>query len=166
MTISETRLSRAIPAEHHALVMRLRSETHPDTGRTWTQEQVAAHLATLGVHCSRMAVTRLEARSSERRDALIIEALRATMLDAVGPMQARVVKASKHVATLVHSEEDAAKAATAMRALTGALDTLAKLSGVAAPVAMDVTVTQSPTDLSDEELDRRIADAEQRRVGG
>ena len=144
MAIPATKLSRVIPAEHHALVMRLRSEVDPATDRVWSCEAIAAHLATLGVTCSRMAVIRLEARLSKRGDAILIEALRGTMLGAVGPMQARVVKASKHVAALVHNEEDAAKAATAMRALTGALDTLAKLAGVAAPMAVDVTSGGQP----------------------
>jgi hypothetical protein len=148
MPTPATKLSRAIPVAHHALVMRMRGEANPDTGAQWTYDEIADHLATLGVTCSRMAVIRLEARISKRGDALIVEALRGAMLDAVGPMRTRVVKASKHVATLIDGEEDAAKAATAMRALTGALDTLAKLAGVAAPIAVDLNVDGTVT-LSD-----------------
>lgn len=75
------KLSRAIPAEHHAEVQKLRSQKHPDTGLTWTSREVAAHLlATHGVRCSHMAVIRLEAALSERGDALLIEALRGPKL--------------------------------------------------------------------------------------
>lgn len=133
-------LSRVIPVEHHAEVLRLRGEVNGATGFTWTCADVAAHLLTAhGVRCSRMAVLRLEARLSERGDALIVEALRGTMLTAVGPMRARLVKASKRVAALVADEEDTSRAAAGTRAIGAALDTLAKLAGVAAPIAVDVT---------------------------
>jgi hypothetical protein len=133
-------LSRAIPAALHAEVQRLRSEQNPATGVTWTSRDVAAHLlAAHGVKCSHMTVIRLEAALSERGDALIVQALRDEMRDEVGPMKARLVKASKRLAEAVAGEEDTSKIAAGVRALSAVVDSFAKLGGVAAPMALDVT---------------------------
>lgn len=140
-----SKLSRAIPAAYHAEVQRLRSEKHPDTGVTWTSTQVAAYLgATHGLRCSRMAVIRLEAALSERGDALLVEALRGQMLAQVGPAAARLVRSSKILARKLGTAKDVGKIASAVRAQATALDTFAKLSGVASPIAVDVTTGGQP----------------------
>jgi hypothetical protein len=139
------KLSRVIPAAHHAEVQRLRSATNPATGVRWTSREVADHLlATHGVRCSHMAVIRLEAALSERGDALLIEALRGQMLAQVGPAASRLARASKTLARKISTAKDVGKIASGVRAQATALDTLAKLSGVAAPVAVDVTSGGQP----------------------
>lgn len=138
-------LSRVIPSAHHALVMQLRSETNPDTGAVWTSRDVAAHLAAKhGIAVSHRAVLRLEAALSKKGDALLVQALREEFLDAVGPMKARLVKASKTLARRIAKEADTAKVASGVRALSGVVDSLAKLGGVAAPIAIDVTTGGQP----------------------
>lgn len=132
------KLSRAIPVEHHALAMRLRGEVNPATRRPWTSVEVAAHLGTLGVTCSRMAVIRLEAKLSDRGDALLVQALRDEIRDVVLPQLGRVKRAAKHLDATLRAETNVQKIAAGLRAQTVALDTAAKLSGVAKPVEIDV----------------------------
>ena len=140
-----TKLSRIIPVAHHAEVQRLRSETNPATGSVWTLREVAEHLGKAhGVRCSRMAVLRLEAKMSERGDALIVEALRGTMLEAVGAQVARVKRAARRLDGGLAATKRVDRLAAGLRAQTVALDTLAKLSGVAKPVTVDVTTGGQP----------------------
>jgi len=141
-------LSRVIPSSYHAEIQQLRSQTNPATGLRWTSREVAAYLReTHGVRCSHMAVIRLEAALSEWGDALIAQALREEMRDEVGPMKARLVAASKRLADKVANEEDTSKIAAGVRALSGVVDSFAKLGGVAAPVAIDVTSGGKPLTL-------------------
>lgn len=140
-----SKLSRAIPAAYHAEVQRLRSERNPDTGFTWTSREVAAHLlATYGVRCSHMAVLRLEAALSDRGDALLVEALRGTMLEAVGPQVGRLQRAAKRLDASLRTSRRADRLAAGLRAQTVALDTLAKISGVAKPITVDVSTGGQP----------------------
>lgn len=157
--------SRAIPANHHAEVRALRASVNPATGRQWTVEDVAAKLnADHGLTCSHMAVVRLEQRLDAAGEALVVQALREELRDAVGPMVAQVVDATEKLSDLCKNEPRTDRLAAGVRALTASLDTFAKLAGVAAPIAVALT-TQSLADVSDDELDRRIAVAERRRAG-
>jgi hypothetical protein len=140
-----SKLSRAIPAAYHAEVQRLRSGRNPDTGVTWTSREVAAYLgATHGLRCSHMAVIRLEAALSERGDALVIEALRGTMLEAVGPQVGRLKRAAKRLDAKLRTEKNTQKVAAGVRAQATTLDTLAKISGVAKPITVDVSTGGQP----------------------
>ena len=161
------KLSRAIPTALHAEVRRLRSSQNPDTGALWTSREVAAYLFTShGVKCSHMAVIRLEAALSDRGDALIVQALREEMRDAVGPVKARLVKASKKLADAVTSEKDTSKIAAGVRALSAVVDSFARLGGVAAPVTVDLQSAGKPiATLTDDQLVARIAELKARVEG-
>jgi len=131
--------SRTIPAELHAPLLAWLQGAHPD-GRARTQADAAVWLASEhGVRVSRMAVTRIVASQTERGDALVVAALREELRDAVGPARTAVVKASRRLVQLLDGEEDMTAVAKGVTALTGALETLAKLGGVAAPIALDVS---------------------------
>jgi len=156
-----------IPSSLHAEVIRLRSQTNPDTGAPWTTREVSRWLLdTHGVAASRMAVTRLEAALTKRGDALIAQALRDEMRDEVGPMKARLVKASRQLAAAVASEEDTSKIAAGVRALTGVVDAFAKLGGIAAPMPVDLMSQGKPiATLTDDQLAARIAELKARVEG-
>ena len=129
----------AIPPELHAPLLAWMSSNHPD-GRRPTHRDAAVWLAeTYGVKVSRMSVTRLVASQSERGDAMVVAALREELRDAVGPARTAVVKASRRLVQLLDGEKDMTAVAKGVTALTGALETLARLGGVAAPIALDVS---------------------------
>ena len=157
----------AIPSSLHAEVMRLRSEMNPDTGAPWTSRETSRWLLdTHGVKASRMAVTRLEAALTKKGAALIAQALRDEMRDEVGPMKAKLVKASRKLALAIESEEDTGKIATGVRALTGVVDAFAKLGGIAAPIALDLVSQGKPiATLTDDQLVARIAELKARVEG-
>lgn len=124
--------SRSIPAELHAPLLAWLDGAHPD-GRPRTQADAAAWLASEhNVRVSRMAVTRLVASHSKRGEAIIVEALRERFVDAVGPLRARVTRMAAEVEEAAKAEPDTMKKAVALRAVTGALDTFAKVAGLAA----------------------------------
>lgn len=156
-----------IPASLHTEVMRLRSQTNPDTGAPWSSREVSRWLLdTHGVKASRMAVIRLEAALTKKGEALIAQALREEMRDEVGPMKTRLVKASRHLAAAVACEEDTSKIAAGVRALTGVVDAFAKLGGIAAPMAVDLQSNGKPiATLTDDQLVARIAELKARVEG-
>ena len=136
---------RVIPPSLHAAVRARLREVDPTTGQPYTQRAVAAWLRSEhGVRASRMSVCRLEAAASARGDELIVRALREEMRDAVEPAKRVLSRAVRHLGALILEETDVAKVATGVRAVTGALDTVAKLGGVAAPVSVDVTSGGQP----------------------
>lgn len=133
-----------IPAHLHAPLLEWLAGAHDD-GRARTQEDGAAWLAEAhGVRVSRMAVTRLVAARHERGEALVVEALRAEMRDAVEPAKDALRRGVKKLDELIRTEDDTGKAAQGVRALVAALDVAAKLGGVAAPLAVDVTSGGQP----------------------
>lgn len=156
-----------IPASLHAEVMRLRSQTNPDTGSPWSSREVSRWLLeTHGLKASRMAVVRLEAALTKKGDALIAQALRDEMRDEVGPMKIRLVKSARHLAAAIACEEDTSKIAAGVRALTGVVDAFSKLGGIAAPMAVDLMSQGKPiATLTDDQLVARIAELKARVEG-
>lgn len=152
------RMSRTIPSELHAPILAWLREPS-DSGRPRTYVAAAAWVGeTYGVKITRMSVCRLVATNEARGDQLIIAALREELRDAVEPTKAATMRGVRQVDALLQGEDDTAKAAAGLRALTGALEVLAKLGGVAAPVAVDLTSAGKPiAKLSDAELDAEIA---------
>ncbi|MBL8600338.1 MAG: hypothetical protein JNK72_00295 [Myxococcales bacterium] len=128
-----------IPAHLHAPLLGWLGGAHDD-GRPRTQQDGAAWLLSEhGVRVSRMAVTRLVAARHERGEALVVEALREELRDAVRPALIRVRRASKALDAALAGKTDIKTLAVATRAQVEALEALAKLAGVAAPVAVDLT---------------------------
>jgi len=129
--------SLTIPAHLHApLLAWLRAPATPP--RTY-RAAIAWLAETHEVKATRMAVCRVVAAAEKRGDALIVAALREELRDAVEPTKAATMRGVRTVDALLRSEDDTAKAAAGLRALTGALETLAKLGGVAAPITVDLT---------------------------
>ncbi len=133
-------LSRIIPASLHAATLAQLAAQNPETGKPFTSREVAAWLfAEHQVKCSHMAVLRLFAAADAQGEQRIVAALREEVRDAVQPALKRLVRGCKALDGAIAGEKNAAKIAAGVRALTGALDSVAKLGGVAAPVKIDVT---------------------------
>jgi len=94
---------------------------------------------------ARVAVTRLVASRTKEGRALIAEALREELADAVEPAKAALLRGIKKVDALLRTEEDTGKAAAGVRALVSAVDTFARLGGIA---AAEVTVKGTPDGLA------------------
>lgn len=137
--------SRSIPAELHAPLLAWLRAAHPDGRPRGYREAVVWLAETHSVRATRMAVCRVVADAEERGEALVVAALREELRDAVEPIKASVMRAVKVVDGLIRTEDDTGKAASALRAQVAALEALAKLGGVAAPVAVDVTSGGSRT---------------------
>lgn len=134
-----------IPLHLRRAVLARLEETNPETGQPYTHREVSAWLATEhGVKAGRMSVTRLRASVLKAGEQLIVTALREELRDAVQPAKVRLVKASKRLADQIDGEQNVAKLAAGVRALTAALDSLTKLSGVANPIALDLTSGGKP----------------------
>lgn len=119
--------------------------TNPTTGRTYTLREVSAWLLQVhGVTASREAVRTLYHRSVEHDEALMVAALREELRDQVAPAIRQVKRAARRIAEMLPKERNLQKVAAGTRALTAALDTFAKLSGVAKPVSVDVTTDGQP----------------------
>lgn len=132
--------SRTIPAEHHAAVLERLRTKDPDTGKPYTSKAVATWLReTHNVHASSMAVLRLQAAVSEHGDRIIIAALREELRDAVAPVKARLLRATKKLDERLAEETNTQKVAAGVTAMTRALHELTQLGGVAAPISVDVT---------------------------
>ena len=138
--------ARRIPAELHGPLLVWLQGAHPD-GRSRSQADATAWLRDVhGIRVGRMAVTRLVAAHSKRGEALLVEALKGALLDAVAPALDRLRRASRQLDRAIVGEEDVKSLAVATRAQVAALDSLAKLAGVAAPLAVDVTIAQPEAD--------------------
>lgn len=139
------RPSRTIPTTLHRDVVQRLATADPETGRPYTARAVAAWLGSEhGVRCSHMAVLRVQAAAAERGEQLIVAALREELRDAVAPVATRLLRATKRLDASLRKETSAPKLAAGVRSLTSALDTLAKLSGVAKPIAFDLTSGGQP----------------------
>ena len=141
---SKPRGSRAIPSSLHGAVVTRLAEKSP-SGKPYTAQEVATWLQTEhGVTASRMSVLRLHAAVDAKGAALLVEALRATLRDSVGPALARVRRGARRVDALLSKERNTQKAAAGLSALTRALHEIATLGGVAAPIAVDHTTNGQP----------------------
>lgn len=139
------RPSRTIPTALHREVVQRLAESDPATGRPYTARAVAAWLNTEhGLKCSHMAVLRVQAAAAERGEQLIVAALREELRDAVAPVATRLLRNTKRLDAALRRENNPSKLAAGVRSLTSALDTLAKLSGVAKPIAFDLTSGGQP----------------------
>lgn len=154
-----TTLSHVIPPALHAETLRMREQIDPATGEIYTYRAIAAWLAREhGIECSHMSVIRLEGRVHKRGEALAVQALRAELRDVVGPLIERVSDATEKLSTLCEKETRTDRLASGLRALTASLDTFAKLGGVAAPMAVDVTSDGKPiAAMSTDELVAHVA---------
>ena len=145
MTTTRRRVSRSIPQALHAVVLERLTQNDPNTKKLYSYRSVAAWLdAEHQVQCSRMAVARLHAAAAEDGERLLVAALREDLREMVDPVRARLSRATKKLDAALKDEKNTQKIAAAVRALTSALDTVSKLSGVAKPVAVDVTSGGQP----------------------
>lgn len=134
------RVSRVIPPDLHAAVLERLRQNDPTTGKLYGYRAVASWLeAEHQVVCSHMAVARLHAAASEDGERLLVAALREDLRDMVAPMRADLARGVKALREALKTETNTQKIAAGVRALTGALDTVSKLSGVAKPISVDVT---------------------------
>lgn len=136
--------SRSIPAELHAPLLAWLRAAHPDGRPRGYREAVVWLAETHNVRATRMAVCRVVADAEERGEALVIAALREELRDAVEPAKEALRRGIRKLDQLLRTEDDTGKAAQGVRALVAALETTAKLGGVAAPVAVDVTSGGQP----------------------
>lgn len=119
--------------------------TNPATGRTYTLREVSRWLLEEhGVAASRESVRRLYRHSVEHDEQLVVAALREELREQVAPAIQQVRRAARRIAEMLPTEKNLQKVAAGARALTAALDTFAKLSGVAKPLALDVTTDGQP----------------------
>ena len=132
--------SRAIPRELHNLVLDMLDRQNPDTGRPWRTREVAEWLKReRHVECSHMAIVRLAASTKKDADAFVAQTLRESFIDAMDPLLDRVERMAEDVEDAAKDDDDAMKKAVALRAVTGALDTVARLGGlVGASARVDV----------------------------
>ena len=138
---------RAIPPALHAATLARLASKNDATGKPYTTREVAAWLLEAHeVKCSHMAVVKLHAEHDKRGEALIIQALREELRDAVAPAKARLLRASKRLDVLVRTSKDPKAVAAAVNATTRALHELAHLSGVAAPITVDLNTHVTVTD--------------------
>lgn len=166
-------MSRSIPAKLHApLLEYLAGESGDGTHPTY--KEAAAWLGEVhGVKTSYMSVARVVAKHSKQGDELLATALREEFRNAIEPMRARVVRMAKLTEEAARAEPDAMNRAIALRSLTGALDTFAKVAGIAA-AKLDVTsngkgiatasvVVMPPMESDDDDTDAGALAAEPRR---
>lgn len=137
--------SRTIPPELHASLLEwLRGA---DNGRVRTHADAVEWLAEAhGVRAHRRAVGRVVASHGERADAIITQALREELRDAVGPALDRLKRASRKLDEALAGEEDTKAIAIATRAQVATLSELAKLAGLSAD---EVTLKGSPQGLAE-----------------
>lgn len=139
------RRSCRIPDELAPAVIAQCAATNPATSRTYTYHEVSVWLLTEhGITASREAVRRLHRRTLEHDEQRLVAALRDELREQVAPAIQRLRIAARRLSQMVDGETNTQKVAAGVRALTGALDTFAKLSGVAKPVAVDVTTNGQP----------------------
>lgn len=131
-------MSRSIPGKlHAALLDYLASDSGDGTPPTY-KEAAAWLLKEHGVKTSYMSVARVVAKHSKRGEELLATALREEFRNAIEPMRARVVRMAKLTEEAAREEPDAMNRAIALRSVTGALDTFAKVAGITAS-KLDVT---------------------------
>ena len=131
--------SRTIPPALHGPLLAFLREAGPD-GKTHTIRDAAQWLADEhGIKTSARAVARVTAIYNHQAKDLYASILRDEIRDAVGPALDRVRAASRRLAQALDGEEDVKAIATATSAQVAVLEALAKVSGVAAPVAVDLT---------------------------
>jgi hypothetical protein len=135
---------RHIPPHLERIALARLDEVNPETGRAHTAKAVSSWLLEAHqVSVSARSVLRLRAAVDAKGEALYVEALRAELRDAVAPAKASVERARRHLDALVSRSRSAKDVASALSALTRALDTFAKLGGVAAPSTLDVNLSAS-----------------------
>lgn len=131
--------SRTIPQELHGPLLEWLRGAGPD-GRVHTLHEAVAWMRDVhGIRTSRRAIARVTSGYSSQAKELYASILRDEIRDAVGPALDRVRAASRRLADALDGEEDVKAIATATRAQVAVLEALAKVSGVAAPVAVDLT---------------------------
>lgn len=142
---TKRRPSRTIPEHLRAAVLDQLKLADPATGKPHTTRSVAAWLGEVhGVKCSYMAVVRLRAAADERGDALIVEALRETLRDLVGPTASKLRRSLTKLDTLVRASRSVKDVAAATNAEARALREVARLGGVAAVTQVDLTSGGKP----------------------
>lgn len=140
------RPSRTIPAHLSAPLLAWLRGQHDD-GRPRTHRDAVGWMAEAhGVKVSRQAVTRVVASHAERADAIVTQALREELRDAVGPALDRLKRASRKLDAALGAEEDTKAIAIATRAQVATLSELAKLAGLSAD---EVTLKGSPQGLAE-----------------
>lgn len=131
--------SRTIPPALHGPLLAFLREAGPD-GKTHTIRDAAQWLADEhGIKTSARAVARVTAIYNHQAKDLYASILRDEIRDAVGPALDRLRAASRRLGQALEGEEDVKSIALATRAQVAVFDSLAKVSGVAAPVAVDLT---------------------------
>lgn len=131
--------SRTIPPALHGPLLAFLREAGPD-GKTHTIRDAAQWLADEhGIKTSARAVARVTAIYNHQAKDLYASILRDEIRDAVGPALDRLRAASRRLGQALEGEDDVKSIALATRAQVAVFDSLAKVSGVAAPVAVDLT---------------------------
>lgn len=131
--------SRTIPQRLHAATLARLGEIDPDTARPHTCKSVARWLDEAhGCPASRLAVQRLRAGVEKHTDAQVVAAIRDELRDAVRPTKAKLSRALRRLDGLAQKSNDLKAIAAATNATSRALQALATLGGVAAPVAVDL----------------------------
>jgi hypothetical protein len=147
-----------IPDELVPAVVAQCAATDPATGRTYTYRGVSAWLASVhGVEASREAVRRLHRRSLEQDETRLVAALRDELREQVAPSIRRLRIATRRLSEMLPGEDNTQKVAAGVRALAATLDTFAKLSGVAKPLAVDVTSGGQPLSDARQRLAENLA---------
>lgn len=148
-TSKRKRPSRAIPEALHGAISAQFKAVDPSTGKPYTSRAIAAWLKTThGIDASYRTVLRIHAATAEHGHALIVEALRAELRDAVGPAKAKLTRVLRRLDTLAARSKSVKDVAAAVNATTRALHELAHLGGVAAPLAVDLTSGGQPLDIA------------------
>lgn len=131
--------SRSIPTALHGPLLAFLRDAGPD-GKPHTIRDASQWLADEhGIKASARAVARVTAIYNHQAKDLYASILRDEIRDAVGPALDRVRAASRRLAQALDGEEDVKAIATATRAQVAVLEALAKVSGVAVPVSVDLT---------------------------
>lgn len=148
-TSKRKRPSRAIPEALHGAIVAQFKAVDPATGKPYTSRAIASWLKTTHkVDASYRTLLRIHAAATEHGDALIVEALRAELRDAVGPAKAKLGRALRRLDTLTSKSKSVKDVSAAVNATTRALHELAHLGGVAAPLAVDLTSGGQPLDIA------------------
>jgi len=109
-----------------------------------TTHEIADELCAEGIQTSYKSVCRVLRHMAERDERIVREAIQGMLLDHVPALVREVRKSSRHVGALVLGTDDLAEAAAGLRAQADLLDRVAKLGGIAAASAIDVTTQGHP----------------------
>jgi hypothetical protein len=158
-----------IPAALHAATLERLRTLNPDTRRQHTTRDVAAWLRDvhgLSVHAA--TVGRLQAAAEKYTDSQVVAAIREELRETIAPTRRKLSRALVKLDQLVAQSDDPKAVAAAVNATTRALHELAVVSGVAAPVSVDLTTNGRPINLrwADEAPDDHAPAAPSGTAGG